>query len=236
MSTTSKSDSVHIRVSSQALSDYRFFNGFIGYDDPVIQTDITTAFSNGLELGIWHSAGLNDDDLSSDFGDEIDYTMGWSGKIKETNVSGGISYFDIFELGTRKKGDGAADVIRPYVAASQSFELSESQKLGPTAKLEGRMRAYGDANLGLTLYLGAQHGWTINPQLSFNQKLRLVDDTGSIGFEKILLGRYDAGFVYDLGKTVSWNVFSVTATTPITSPKNGQKSGATLGTGLIFRF
>ncbi len=227
-------ESIHTALSSHVLSQYELFNGVVVHDDLVVQTDITATFPGGFQLGVWYSAGLNDDSFSSDFGDEVDYTVGWNGKVGQTSVSAGVSYFDILELGHRTKG--VVDVLRPYIVASQSYEVAENHTLGPVAKLEGKLRVEGHADAGVTLWLGIQHAWKLNPRLDFNQKLRVIGDTGSIGFHDIILGRYDAGFAYRLGKNVAWNVLSFTATTPFTSAADGQETSTTYGTGLTIKF
>jgi len=80
------------------------------------------------------------------------------------------------------------------------------------------------------------HAWKLNPRLDFNQKLRVIGDTGSIGFHDIILGRYDADLAYRLGKNVAWNVLSFTATTPFTSAEDRQETSTTYGTGLTIKF
>lgn len=227
-------ESVSVKFFPKVLSNYKIFNGVTIHDDPVVETDLTLAFPKGFQLGLVHYVGLNDADLSSDFGDELDYTLGWSGKILGTDVVAGASYFDIVELGYRTKG--VTDVIRGYLGASRNYEITEGHKLGPTAKLESRMRVEGHSDLGFALWVGAQHSWQISQSFSFSQKLRAIGDTGSIGFKDIVLGRYDAGFNYCFGKNVTWNIFSFTLTTPLTPAGNGQETGETYGTGLLISF
>lgn len=68
-------------------------DGLTFYDKPVIQGNITLDHKSGFFVDLWISSGLNTN-WSTDWDDEMDYTLGWSGKIKPIQISTSISYFD----------------------------------------------------------------------------------------------------------------------------------------------
>ena len=74
---------ISVSFSSKLWPRYLGADGTIYHDEPVLQSDIFISLPKGFYFDIWHSVGLDDTDLSSNFGDEgPNFTLGWSGNWK----------------------------------------------------------------------------------------------------------------------------------------------------------
>jgi len=80
------------------------------YNKPVIQSDLKASWACGLYVDLWNSSPLNGN-WNDNFGSEVDYSVGWAGKLSKLGLTGPISelsldigtaYFDepgVFSLG-----------------------------------------------------------------------------------------------------------------------------------------
>ncbi len=106
------------KISTTAFDKYLGTNGVVFHGDPVLQTSFWFDWDNGAYAEIWHSVGLDGTDMSSDYGDEWDGTVGlkklFCGDEICVLVDVSLAYFELFELGKVPQGD----VLQPQVVLS----------------------------------------------------------------------------------------------------------------------
>lgn len=111
-------------ISNTSFSDkYLAFGAGIELTKtPVIQSDITVSFDNGLYALLWASSSFDKNygktrSGAIDFGDEIDLGIGWTGKIKGLSVDIGTTYFDEPFPGSF----GVNDVLYTHMRVGKTF-------------------------------------------------------------------------------------------------------------------
>lgn len=222
------------KVSSKVYS--RYLNagaGNILHDKPVIQTDLFVSLPKGFYFDFWHSAGLDGTGLSSDSGDEIDYTVGWSGEVKNLNLDIGAYYFDCVDIFKSPRGD----FVEPYLEVNKSFDISKNQRLTPYVWF-GFIYSAKEDEFGHGFYtrFGVKHAWQINPKLRFSQKANLFFDDGACGFDSGVLGEYRCDLSWQISKSTTLDLISVKAITPFTSLSDSRKTEIVYGAGITRRF
>jgi hypothetical protein len=110
-------------------SQYVTGNGYA--NGPALQEDCYLSWSN-VYLDFWHSGGSYRK-FDSSFADEIDYTVGLTGKLfgGEVDFDLAAAYFDLYQL-----GDGHGDMVDPSLTLSKSFDIGSGSSLTPTLKVE----------------------------------------------------------------------------------------------------
>ena len=74
-------------------------NGNVVYDSPVSQQSVTlTHNSSGIYAEVWNSYSPKDG-ANSDFGDELDYSIGISKEVKGFTVDAGYAFYDLYKIG-----------------------------------------------------------------------------------------------------------------------------------------
>ncbi|MBZ9577712.1 hypothetical protein KJA13_01600 [Patescibacteria group bacterium] len=229
-----ESQDISVTLSSKIYSKYlNEGGGNILHDKPVIQTDLFASLPKGFYLGIWHSAGLDGTGLSSDNGDEIDYIVGWSGKVGKVNLDIGAYYFDLVDIFKSPHGD----IIEPYFEISKGFDISDKHCLTPYVWFGFPYSAKGD-EFGHGFYVrpGVKHAWQITPKLTLNQKANLFFDDGACGFDSGLFGEYRCSFSWQISKSTTIDLISVKGITPFTSLSDNRKTEIVYGAGITYRF
>lgn len=76
--------------------------GYVVYDRPVVQSDLEIGLPLGFRVNILNSKSLNGG-WGETFGDEMDYTLGWKGKvIEKIGLDVSVTFLDelhLFQLG-----------------------------------------------------------------------------------------------------------------------------------------
>ena len=196
-------EQVTMTLSVDWLSEY-VADGIVFLDKPVVQTDLYVTLPHGIYLDIWHSVGLNDGNFSSDFGDEIDYTIGWSGNIKDNLVLNvGIAYFDLVDVGTF-----SSDMVQLYAELSTEAEVG-NLTISPFIELEQHwVVGWPGVEGGLQVITGVRHNTPLFlDDLDLSQRFQITYDSGVAGFDSGFIGEYCAG--------ISWQVTDMMSVTPI---------------------
>lgn len=221
-----------VTLSTKVWSEYLGANGAIFHDKPVLQTDLFILLPKGFYLDFWHSAGLNDTDFSSDFGDEIDVTIGWKGTIKGFGVNVGISYFNIVELDEIPKGD----VMQPYVGLNKGFKIREHSFI-PYVQAEFPFPVKGGTpEKGIFIRGGIHHNWQPTPILAIHQKVGVAYDSGALGFEETGIAEYNVDTRWDVSKKITLDIPSIKFMTPVTSVSDDRGPTVVIGAGVTFHF
>lgn len=180
-------------------SKYIVENGALWHKDPVFQGNVTLKFNRcGGYLDVWAS---KDFDNIGNYGEEVDYTVGWT--LKDMNV--GLSFLDYATVfGTQEP-----DFFRPFA----EIPLPPIQFPGHRIQLYSRFEYYAathdfDLNSGGWVMLGIRHCYEISKRWAFRHQAKMVYDGGVFGSMPGFLGMYDAGVDYALG-SMTWNILSV---------------------------
>jgi len=101
-------------------------NGVVPYNQPIIQGDITAAWSNGVYMNL-----LGEDNFrghTKPGRQEIDGTIGW----RSRNLQLGVTYRDR----TPPLKDGNGNVVNPFIEVDAPWQVSEKHSLTPYARFE----------------------------------------------------------------------------------------------------
>ncbi len=213
---------VSLAISVKAANSYLGGNGGIFHAGEVVQTDLFFSFRNGWYGDLWHSAGLDDNDLSSNYGDELDWSAGRAGVWRGFGYDVGVIYIDAVGLGRMPNGD----VWGPYLklsrelgACTPSLKL-ESYIPGGTA-IEGGWLIHGRVACTKTTTSGFATTLSLGPTY----------DDGAFGFLPGTIG------VGELSLSIPWRGVTLSPfykiATPILGADDRQTEdtyGLTLGT------
>jgi len=205
-----------ITLSSKWMSSYLGAAGS-KFHGRVVQSELLLETPSGFYFGIWNSVGLNDSDWSGDYGDEMDYTIGWSGPVfDDFNLDVGITYWDCLDVG-RMFDKSGEDVLYPYIELSKEIYNKNNHTFTPYIKVAVPYPAKTTApERGVYIFSGLRHGWQINDKLSFSQDIGLVHDDGAFGMDSGFEGAYKLSLDYSLTESVTINCLTFQAYTPLT--------------------
>jgi len=233
-------DTVDIVIATQLLSKYVGNAGAVFHAGAVQQTEITATLKSGIYFDIWHSMAWRDHSSQNedgeetmDYGNEIDWTIGWSGDLGESGftIDAGVSYFDCANLWQTE-----FDTINPYVTIGYSTELTAEQKLSTSVKVELPV-VVGEnfaGNHGTYITAGVEHTWQASEKLSLSHGPSLIIDDNPYEMDKGLIGRYQVSADYALTEKVSLNA-TVSASSPLTSMSD-RETEIVSGVGLKISF
>jgi hypothetical protein len=239
-------------IEIRALSHY-VDNGIELSKDPVVQSSITLtagedSIVKGLYLEIWHSAGTGNLNLTSDYADEIDSSVGWSGEIaKAFDIDIGVTHINIVKF---DKSDG--DILQPYAEVSKTFDFTDdAEGLPPcNAGLTRELRVFARHEISLPVNgnvdgtssgqstsLGLEFTFGITPELSIIQTGSLSRDDGIYGYTPALLVNSETKLEYQISEWVGLQVF-FEAVGPVEQEAGDfkRKTRTTCGGGVVFKF
>jgi len=190
---------VHAHTLSFAVkSKYVLSKGVEVYDKPVAQTDLLLNLPHGFCFDLFWSTSLDNADFNSDFGDEINWTLCWSGVWRSVAIDLGVGYLDLVDLFSLNGGD----VIQPYMVVTRPFSLNNAHTIAPYFRLEAEFPIKWDgldARKGVHIFVGASHLWQLFPDWLVTSKLALVYDTGTFT-------QHDAGMLVNYEMSIGWNI------------------------------
>ena len=212
---------VTIEVASQWLNQYGSTGGISFYDKPVLQNSLTVTLPSGFNAQVWHSTGINSDLLNNP-GAEIDFYLGWSGRLYwlensflnslEWDVY--ISYQDYPGLFSRMK----EDFLGLGFEVKKPFELNEDHVLSPFVAVEYYYPLSGNGGeQGAYASAGLKHSWKIWKSISLEQSVRGTYDSGVYGMESGLVGAYTASLQWKATDHLNVDLGLVQYTIPISS-------------------
>jgi len=215
-------------VKVEGRSRYLGANGAIFYNDraTVTQFDISRG---GWYADIWVSSSGGSGSWKDDFGDEVDYTIGYAVEDGKWNYDVGVAYFDIVgeEL-------GFDNVINPYLKLSRSMSWGS-----PYLKVEHYMPAGGSLpTSGQQYHVGVSTSGFLFPHVggrwSGSTTLDVFYDTGAFDFDRGLIGSVEVSAQYNVGgfsvgPTLKWM-------TPISSMDDGRMSASMVSISLTRAF
>jgi hypothetical protein len=214
--------------STDTLSQY--LGGDTGarlHDKPVLQSNLNVQFANGGYLNLWGSKSLDRDAPSDNFGNEIDFTVGWTGTVGALGVDLSAAYWALSNpLLFQSRGD----------AVQLTLELNREFKFGvhtltPYVKIEPTFPLDASASGGY-LHVGLRHKLVLTEGLSFTQGGRIIYDSGVFGNVNGYNLRYDSALVWNLSKNIALRLPTLRAFHPITNLGADRGNAFAFGMGL----
>lgn len=227
------SDAVSVEIAPKVWSQYLNDNGAILHDKSVLHNDMTVLTPYGLYVDIFSSFGLESADLCNNYGDELDYILGWAGEVYGFGVDTSLIYFDLFETCNIPSKD---DFIEWTIKLSRDFAVSDAHKITPYIGTKTLFAADKEgADGGVYLYGGAKHTWTISKMWAMVHDLYILHDSGAIGFARGVIGQYCLRVNLAISDSFELNPFLVKFGARIQDAKD-RHSESLIGTGFTFRF
>ncbi len=204
--------------------------GLLADKGPVVQMGVTASAPSGFFVGVWGSKSLTDRGGQLNFGDEMNFTLGWGGTLAGFGVAASVSYFDLAPL-TRSTND----MVQFALEMNRSFALGE-HRLTPYVALKP-MIALAKSD-GLWIEGGLRHRWQIDDVITITQSARVLCDTGTAGAERGCNFRHDAALSWKVSDNVRVDFPTIQFFQPITrfSDDDGRKREWLLGTRLTVAF
>ena len=223
---------IAVTLSSTVWSKYVIGNGLIARDEPVLQNDLFVSLPYDFFIDVWWSVGLDGTGVNSDFGDEVDYTIGWSGALEEFNLTASFGYYDLFELGT----DEGGDVFFNFLEVSRAFpDVLDGHTLTPYLNATMYFPHKWDVSDGVQPVLGLRHSWLVTRWLSANSDIGFIYDSGAFDFEPGFLWKYQGTLDWRLNDHLTLNLPQIKARVPL-EPLNRREAVAVYGAAIIFNF
>lgn len=219
-----------VEVSANYWSKY-IFDGVVYSEDPVIQTDLFIGLPRGFYLDVWWSVGLDDSSLSSNFADELDYTIGWSGEIRDNLVIDTcVTYFDFVEIGTYSE-----EMVQVSAELSSDFELGE-HTLTPFIEYEHIFTVNWSEEGGPQVNLGLRHSWSPVDKFDVSQQMQIIYDSGVTGFDAGFIGEYIAALNWQATEKMSVTIIQFQVSGPLESLSDSREGEVAIGCGLGYTF
>lgn len=202
-------------------------DGLQFYGDPVSQSNITLNHKSGLYFDLWYSTGFNSK-LSNDWDDEIDYTLGWSGKISQFNLSSSLSYFDNF----KNFNFSYNDVVKGNIHLGYPKQIKPWLKVVPyvdyiTFIIPNKNTPFNGGNL---YSIGFDNEITITEKVKITPLVQYTWDDGALGVKAGHFLKLSSNLNWTISKHFVWNVAEVTFYS--LSNKREMKNQFVIATGL----
>jgi len=163
-------------------------SGGVVYDKPVLQTDLFIAFQNGIYVDFWNSKSLNSD--WENYGNEIDWSLGWYGLVRGFGLDVGVAYFDEPMGFAFDKQDSWCS----HIKVSRDIGLCTVY-----GSFENYAVWHNSGTTGGNVYtIGASKNMEVNKLLSIKSSASTAYDGGPYGRE--------TGFLLHTGAELDWKV------------------------------
>lgn len=216
-----------ITWSTDVLSQYLGSDtGTRLHDKPVVQSNLNVQLKNGFYLNLWGSKSLDREPPAENFGNEIDYMVGWTGAVGPINADLNVAYWDISD---RLLFQGHGDVVQLTIEVSKEFGFGV-HTITPYVKLEPTFPLDGTAD-GAYVHVGVRHKLNLTDSVAFTQGGRIIYDSGVFGNVSGYNFRYDSAFAWNLSKNVTLRLPTLRAFLPITDLGFNRRAGYIFGAG-----
>ena len=207
-------------------------NGRVLHERPVAQTNLRATWGNGLYVNLWGSKSLSGLPSRYNFGNEIDYSIGYNGEFRGFHFTMEANYFDV---SAPNLFQSQGDVIKFIGEIRHPFKLGD-HKLTPFVGVEPTFPVGVSARGGTYWYAGAAHDWDFNPWLSLSHSLRVIYDGGAYDAQRGFIARYDAALTFRFSDSVSVSVPKIRFIKTITPFSDGRRDVVVFGAGTRVTF
>ncbi len=213
-----------------------FSNGFVGSEDPVLNTDLFLVTKCGLTLDVWASMPADLSEIGEDFATELDITLGWQGKVGDYNLSASIAYDDLYRTLTPEGSD--LIVLATEISRDFKFKLRKEGDLmlSPFARVEVNFTPDGTIHGDALPRVGAKYAWQVNDLLTVAGKAMVVYDPGIAGGDVAWVANVEGSLLWKLGKHAVLEAPFIKYVDPINSLSDGRKGELVGGVGITFPF
>lgn len=210
-----------------------FDDGALVFDGLVIQGNVTFSSESGLFIDVWYSQDTENSQAS--WGDEVDYTIGWNGKLSENiSLSVSLSYFDNHLLGQVPFNDlikSGFKVSWENISSSSRFELTP-------------FVAYSNffvPDKETTFDGGNVYSIGVDSQIHVNEKISLASSTSFVwndGAFKTSPGpmfKHTSSLNYKKDEKITWHIIETSFYVPFAG-RHSVEQQTVLGTGFSWKF
>ncbi len=219
-----------VTLSASVLSAYVLGDG-VRLHGPVYQHGMDILSPWGVYLAPWQSVGLNDSNLDSDDGDEIDWTAGWRKKIGNTDVDVGGTYLLIPPF----RGPAKKHIVRVFGEVSHTFSVGV-HTIAPSLRLEYSMRPPGSTartQASVLVLNGVSHFVPLTNTVAMFDKVSLNYDSGALTGHHMFLFQSLHGLRWNPTKRVTIEAPNIKLSIPITHTPDNRKFEAVFGAGIV---
>lgn len=204
-------DDIKVTTTYSYVTPYVVKNGIRVHNKPVVQIDSFVTLPAGYFADFWISSDL---ERQRTFGDEIDWTFGWS----NTKFTISVRYFDLSPVWSNKE----SDLVCPNI----EYRHQLPRRLQAFAGIDVNVATLRTSTLsGAFIDAGLRHSKEVNPLISLSQEMMILRDTGVFGVDPFGIMRYQARVSGKLNDRLSANVFLKYHLKP-GSPRNELAAGA----------
>lgn len=212
-------------------------SGAVFSDRPVSQSEVFVTTPKGLWFHVWLSKGLGDTDFNYNYSNEVDYGIGWKGKLKEVDMTIGIYYYDMIKTFQMPNGD----IYSPFLEISKDFSLASGKHtFAPYGRFEYFLPMDKDkwsSGTRTFSHVGLRHIWKISSKWSISQKARGIYDGGGLGgAEHTILGMYSLAVNWCVAENLTVNPLVYTFSTPLSVVGDGRAPQNIIGVGIAYVF
>lgn len=207
------------------------------YDDSILWSEAYLDLPGGFFTDLWWSTDLQDNEISSTGGDEIDPTLGWKGNICDFDVSVSATLFNIIPIGKWWHDD----------VWVQTFTLSKSYSYGKhTIRPEFRIEWLSEVDYfgggSLVLMPNITHSWKRLldiDELTFSHTTYLAWDDGfdmcKNDSDAVFL-RWQGGLEWELSKNLKFIFPGLTVLAPIKNAHDGRGWEKAFNFAFVYKF
>jgi len=196
--------------------------------------------AKGLFVNLWNSYGLDDNDWSSNNGDEVDLTLGWNGKAYNLDISISASFFNQHPI------EDWEDTWVPTVKVSKEFKFKwfrDDHFIRPQIWIEWLSKTKEFDDGAFVTLSNIKHQWKKPFDiefLTFSQTIMMPWDDGFDGAENDSDGfflRWNADLTWKVSDKMLIKLPTFTILQPLTHTDDGRDRRTTSwGFRIIFPF
>ncbi len=233
LTTLATAQNLTVKGQTVVRSQYvGFDNGLVYYPDGVIQGNITLMHKSGIFLDLWYSSGFNTD-WSTDWDDELDYALGWNGKVRNLDLTMSLTYFDNYSVGSLSYND----VVKGFVRLGlPTRKINECFSLTPFGSYTGYFIPDDKTPFegGNVFALGLDSEVTLASWLKVASSTSIGWDDGCFGVKSGSIFRHSSMVNVQVSKHFTWNALEATVYIPIGN--RNMKNEVVWGSGLSWSF
>lgn len=203
-------------------------NNILLYDKPVNQNNIRAQWKSGFYVNVWNSQILGTESPVGNAGNEIDYAVGYAGKLGSFGFDISLSYFD---LSAPKLFEFRGDIVQIGLELNREFTFDE-HTFTPYLRVEPSWVTAHAAPFGAYFHAGVGHRWKVNDFLSIADSARVVYDAGVYGMTEGYNARFDFSPVWKLTPELDLRLPYARYFVPLSHYGDGRKNELVLGVGL----
>ncbi|HEY5221008.1 MAG TPA: hypothetical protein VIJ29_02585 [Candidatus Paceibacterota bacterium] len=229
---TCEKDPIRLSLTTMTGSKYLGLADEMLSEHPVQQTSFNASLPCGISAGVFDSMSLSPSNDHPNFGNEVDFTLGWSGSLKGNALDVHGAYIDLSPLVRLPKGD----VFQFSERVSRTLPLGKKQSITPYVWLREVMPVRGPTPIGGWFgHGGLVFTRSFGSRVSNSADIATVWDSGALGNHPGLIGTIVDTPSWKIGEHTSLQ-FPLNVQTPLTHTGDGRRTNFTGGFTLAFSF